>query len=140
VGGCGISSNHPLRPARRPAPARTDSRVPGIPDFAVCAVLCREPCHCNLPLGERVATSQARAGRCAVWLHFVAALHASPSQLPVTRMPILRRQVASHPLLRHKLTFMRDKTVAPKEFRELAKEIATLLAYEAMADLPTISR
>ena len=49
-------------------------------------------------------------------------------------------QVASHPLLRHKLTFLRDKNVAPKEFRELSKEIATLLAYEAMADLPTISR
>jgi len=50
------------------------------------------------------------------------------------------RQVASHPLLRHKLTYLRDKSVAPKEFRELSKEIATLLAYEAMSDLPTISR
>lgn len=49
-------------------------------------------------------------------------------------------QVASHPLLRHKLTFLRDKSVAPKEFRELSKEIATLLAYETMADLPTTTR
>ena len=53
---------------------------------------------------------------------------------------ILHTQVASHPLLRHKLTYLRDKSVAPKEFRELSKEIATLLAYEAMADLPTVSR
>ncbi|EKX52742.1 hypothetical protein GUITHDRAFT_84688 [Guillardia theta CCMP2712] len=45
-------------------------------------------------------------------------------------------QVCSHPLMRHKLSFLRDKSVKPKEFRELAKEISTLLAYEAMADLP----
>ena len=49
-------------------------------------------------------------------------------------------QVATHPLLRHKMAFLRDKSVAPKEFRELSKEIATLLAYEAMADLPTTTR
>ena len=54
--------------------------------------------------------------------------------------PVRQWQVASHPLVRHKMTYLRDKTVAPKEFRELSKEIATLLAYEAMADLPTISR
>eukprot|EP00918_Siedleckia_nematoides_P052408 GHVU01114520.1.p1 GENE.GHVU01114520.1~~GHVU01114520.1.p1 ORF type:complete len:208 (-),score=36.96 GHVU01114520.1:192-815(-) len=49
-------------------------------------------------------------------------------------------KVATHPLLRHKMTFLRDKSVAPKEFRELSKEIATLLAYETMADLPTTTR
>ena len=49
-------------------------------------------------------------------------------------------QVASHPLVRHKITYLRDKSVAPKEFRELSKEIASLLAYEAMSDLPTVSR
>jgi uracil phosphoribosyltransferase len=44
-------------------------------------------------------------------------------------------QICTHPLLRHKLSALRDKSVAPKEFRELTKEIATLLAYEAMSDL-----
>jgi hypothetical protein len=53
---------------------------------------------------------------------------------------VARAQVATHPLLRHKMTFLRDKSVAPKEFRELSKEIATLLAYETMADLPTTTR
>ena len=48
--------------------------------------------------------------------------------------------VCSHPLLRHKLTFLRDKSVQPKEFRELSKEIATLMAFEAMKDLPTTTR
>jgi hypothetical protein len=44
-------------------------------------------------------------------------------------------QECSHPLIKHKIAHLRDKNVAPKEFRELAKEIGTLLAYEAMRDL-----
>jgi uracil phosphoribosyltransferase len=38
--------------------------------------------------------------------------------------------------MKHKIAHLRDKNVAPKEFRELAKEIGTLIAYEAMRDLP----
>ena len=40
-----------------------------------------------------------------------------------------------HPLVAHKLTRLRDKTTEPKKFRELVREIAGLLAYEATADL-----
>jgi uracil phosphoribosyltransferase len=40
-----------------------------------------------------------------------------------------------HPLVAHKLTILRDKTTEPKKFRELVREIAGLLAYEATADL-----
>eukprot|EP00284_Hemiselmis_tepida_P017287 CAMPEP_0174916360 /NCGR_PEP_ID=MMETSP1355-20121228/1779_1 /TAXON_ID=464990 /ORGANISM="Hemiselmis tepida, Strain CCMP443" /LENGTH=208 /DNA_ID=CAMNT_0016161361 /DNA_START=29 /DNA_END=652 /DNA_ORIENTATION=- len=46
-------------------------------------------------------------------------------------------KVCTHPLMKHKLAHLRDKSVQPKEFRELSTEISTLLAYEAMADLPT---
>ncbi len=42
-----------------------------------------------------------------------------------------------HPLVAHKLTILRDKHTAPKDFRDLVREIATLLTYEATADLPT---
>lgn len=42
---------------------------------------------------------------------------------------------SSHPLVKHKLTILRDKTTKPKEFRELIREIAILLAYEATRDL-----
>jgi uracil phosphoribosyltransferase len=42
-----------------------------------------------------------------------------------------------HPLVAHKLTRLRDKTTEPKKFRELVREIAGLLAYEATADLAT---
>jgi uracil phosphoribosyltransferase len=40
-----------------------------------------------------------------------------------------------HPLVAHKLTRLRDKYTEPKKFRELIREIASLLAYEATADL-----
>ncbi len=43
--------------------------------------------------------------------------------------------VSNHPLIRHKLTMMRDAKTEPKKFRELIREIAILLAYEATADL-----
>ena len=44
-----------------------------------------------------------------------------------------------HPLVAHKLSRLRDKNTEPKKFRELVREIAGLLAYEATADLQTTS-
>jgi len=45
-----------------------------------------------------------------------------------------------HPLVAHKLSRMRDKSTEPKKFRELVREIAGLLAYEATMDLATRPR
>jgi uracil phosphoribosyltransferase len=45
--------------------------------------------------------------------------------------------VSTHPLIAHKLSKLRDKSTEPKKFRELVREIAGLLAYEATADLAT---
>jgi len=47
-------------------------------------------------------------------------------------------QPSTHPLVLHKLTRLRDKNTDPKKFRELVREIAALLAYEATADLVTV--
>jgi len=47
---------------------------------------------------------------------------------------------SSHPLVAHKLTRLRDEATDPKRFRELVREIAALLAYEATADLATTPR
>ncbi|RNF86288.1 uracil phosphoribosyltransferase [Montanilutibacter psychrotolerans] len=44
-----------------------------------------------------------------------------------------------HPLVQHKLGLMRRAGNSTKEFRELASEVATLLTYEATADLATES-
>jgi uracil phosphoribosyltransferase len=42
---------------------------------------------------------------------------------------------STHPLVAHKLSRLRDKRTEPKKFRELVREIAALLTYEATADL-----
>ena len=44
--------------------------------------------------------------------------------------------VFDHPLIQHKLTFIRDKRTGTKEFRELVDEVATLMAFEITRDMP----
>ncbi|NLV73068.1 MAG: uracil phosphoribosyltransferase [Chloroflexi bacterium] len=46
--------------------------------------------------------------------------------------------VSQHPLVRHKLSLLRDTATEPKKFRELIREISMLLGYEATNDLLTI--
>lgn len=46
-----------------------------------------------------------------------------------------RVHISQHPLVKHKLTLLRDVNTEPKKFRQLVKEIAILLTYEATADL-----
>jgi len=43
--------------------------------------------------------------------------------------------ISTHPLLAHKLRKLRNVETEPKKFRELVREMAGLLAYEATADL-----
>jgi uracil phosphoribosyltransferase len=42
---------------------------------------------------------------------------------------------SNHPLVAHKLSLLRSTDTEPKKFRELTREIAALLTYEATADL-----
>jgi len=42
---------------------------------------------------------------------------------------------STHPLVAHKLALLRDRETEPKQFRELVREIAALLTYEATLDL-----
>lgn len=44
--------------------------------------------------------------------------------------------IMDHPLIQHKLTFLRDKNTGSLEFRNLVSEIAMLMCYEATRDLP----
>lgn len=44
---------------------------------------------------------------------------------------------SSHPLVKHKLTRLRDKNTESKKFRELVRELGALLTYEATMDLVT---
>lgn len=44
--------------------------------------------------------------------------------------------VFDHPLIQHKLTYIRDKNTGTKDFRELVDEVATLMAFEITRELP----
>jgi uracil phosphoribosyltransferase len=44
--------------------------------------------------------------------------------------------VIDHPLVRHKLTLLRDKRTATADFRRIAREISLLMAYEVTRHLP----
>ena len=43
----------------------------------------------------------------------------------------------SHPLVQHKLSYLRDKDTPTVHFRKLANEVTLLLTYEATKDFPT---
>ena len=44
--------------------------------------------------------------------------------------------IINHPLIQHKISMLRDKNTGTNEFRTLIEEIATLMGYEALRDLP----
>ena len=48
--------------------------------------------------------------------------------------------VSEHPLVKHKLTLLRDKATNSTQFRELVRELAILLCYEATKDLKLKSK
>ena len=45
--------------------------------------------------------------------------------------------IMDHPLIKHKISRLRDKKTGTNEFRALVEEIAMLMGYEALSDLPT---
>ncbi|MCR5457510.1 MAG: uracil phosphoribosyltransferase [Clostridiales bacterium] len=45
--------------------------------------------------------------------------------------------VIDHPLIQHKLSYMRKKETGPKDFRQLLDEISMLMGYEVTRDFPT---
>src|SRR3984885_1203920 len=44
--------------------------------------------------------------------------------------------IPDHPLLRHKLALLRDRYTPTAMFRQVAREMSLLMAYEVMRDLP----
>src|ERR1700738_1494821 len=56
-----------------------------------------------------------------------------PSKEEVMHLP--RVHISTHPVMRHKMTALRDKHTQPPEFYRLVKEIGALIAYEATATL-----
>ena len=48
--------------------------------------------------------------------------------------------IMDHPLIQHKISIIRNKNTGTNEFRKLIEEIAILMGYEALRDLPTGGR
>ncbi len=44
--------------------------------------------------------------------------------------------IMNHPLITHKISILRDKNTGTNEFRQLVEEIAMLMGFEALSDLP----
>jgi uracil phosphoribosyltransferase len=51
-----------------------------------------------------------------------------------------RLHVSQHPLIKHKLTILRDVKTDHRQFRELVREITLLLCYEATQDMTVVSK
>ena len=45
--------------------------------------------------------------------------------------------IMNHPLIKHKISMLRNENTGTNEFRTLVEEIAMLMGYEALRDLPT---
>lgn len=69
---------------------------------------------------------------------FVFALPVIPYTLNLSQKEVaVPVHVVDHPLVKHKLAFMREHDVTTKDFRDLASELANLLTYEATKQLET---
>ena len=44
--------------------------------------------------------------------------------------------IMEHPLIQHKISILRNEATGTNEFRRLIEEIAMLMGYEALRDLP----
>ena len=51
----------------------------------------------------------------------------------------MKTVIMDHPLLRHKISLLRDENTGTRDFRMLVNEIAMLMCYEALRELPTES-
>lgn len=74
-------------------------------------------------------TSTSSGGRPALPMQGIP----QPSREEVMNLP--RVHISSHPVMKHKITALRDKRTPPPEFYQLVKEIGALLAYEATENL-----
>ena len=74
-------------------------------------------------------------GRHSIRLQKISSYEQKPNTLIASENVGGRTIVLDHPLVRHKLSVLRDKTTEPKQFRELVKEITSLMVFEITRDL-----
>ena len=82
------------------------------------------------PFGGDLAVYQA----CAEEIHGLLLM--IKARIQQEDKPLNNLHVTTHPLVESKLTMLRDKNTGNKEFRELVREIAVFICYEATRDAP----
>ena len=50
---------------------------------------------------------------------------------------MIRVHIFDHPLIHHKISYLRAKETTCADFRNLVEELSTLMAFEVLADVPT---
>src|SRR5213078_5241040 len=87
---------------------------------------------------RRRRRGRARRAQCGA-LRQAAALPRLPRFHHLRRMTetLTGVTVVTHPLVQHKLSYLRDKDTPTVHFRKLANELTLLLTYEATKDFPT---
>src|SRR5204863_3569077 len=82
----------------------------------------------------RISTHSARVRRrCAPSARCTPASGVT-RRTPPEAVPVVE---VTHPLVQHKLSYLRDKHTPTVHFRKLVNEVTLLLTYEATKDLPT---
>lgn len=71
-----------------------------------------------------------------VFSAYIICMHLDTNKLTL-RSFLMKVIEVKHPLIRHKLGLMREQNISTKDFRQLAKEVGSLLTYEATSDFPT---
>ena len=97
----------------------------------------------EVPPSAAASPSPAWTTRTSRELHASCEIDAPHSQLATRnsrRTQWLEVHCSSHPLILHKLAYLRRKETEPKKFREVVREITQLLTYEATQDLAHASK
>jgi len=130
------------------------NKVPGAYAALVCSVemarLCRAHNDSNiLALGGRTTKLEDALAMVDAWLetNFDGGRHSRRVEKIrnyekckgteyCTNKKVERLNIVEHPLVKHKVSIIRDKNTTVKEFRELVQEIAGLMVYEITRNLP----
>src|SRR5207237_222447 len=91
----------------------------------------RRPRHAARPQRSALCKAAALSG--------LPRLHSLRRMSETTAAPTStgRLTVVTHPLVQHKLSYLRDKNTPTVHFRKLVNELTLLLTYEATKDMPT---
>ena len=87
---------------------------------------------CSATAGTLIISKQARR---SVWRDFRSGVN-NEIDRERKKADMDNIYIMDHPLIQHKISILRNKNTGTNEFRRLTEEIAVLMGYEALRDLP----